>query len=76
MSVVNDRDYWAWNGMAHGQEQAEHDYESGQGRNYSGRSYSYQIGYAAWMEKLQLTRGRKVIKDLVPATLNRRGIDS
>jgi hypothetical protein len=73
MSVVNDRTYWVGNGMQDGQEQAELDYKSGQGRNYTARSGSWQIGYAAWMERLQRSRGQKVIRDLVPATLNRYG---
>lgn len=76
MITYMDREFWVGNGMADGQEQAELDYASGQGRNYTARSGSWQIGYTAWMEKLQLTRGRKTIRDLVPAGLNRRGIDS
>lgn len=70
--VMQDREYWVGNGMADGQVQAELDYESGQGRNYSARSGSWLIGYTAWMEKMQLTRGRKKIANLEPARLNHR----
>jgi hypothetical protein len=71
-SKVDDREFWVGNGMADGQHQAELDYASGQGRNYERRSGSWLIGYTAWMERLQLQQGRKVIRDLVPARLNHR----
>lgn len=73
--TYRDREFWVGNGMEDGQEQAALDYESGQGRDYSARSGSWQIGYTAWMERLQLTKGRKKITGLVPARLNHRALD-
>ena len=75
MSVVQDREFWVGNGMADGQNQAELDYASGQGRDYSRRNGTWQIGYTAWMERLQLQQGRKKIADLEPARLNHRYTD-